>query len=68
MAISKRGIIRAFWFGDYNEHCVAINTDRYVQVILKFSITLGLQKEVVRVHQWFQYDDSDGHTSKESLE
>ena len=41
VAISKHGIIGAFWFKDDNEHFVTINMDRYVQVIHKFWISLG---------------------------
>ena len=67
VAISKHGIIGAFWFEDDNEHCVIINTDRYVQVILKFWIALSRLKNIIRVRQWFQQDDCIPHTSKESL-
>ena len=67
IAMSKHGIIGLFLFEDDNEHCVTINTDQYVQVFLKFWTALGWQKEIFRVRQWFQQDDTTPNTSKESL-
>ena len=34
VAISKHGIIKSFWFENDNAHCVTINTDQYVQVLV----------------------------------
>ena len=65
--ISKHGIIGPFWFEDNNEHCVTINTDRYVQVLRKFWTALGRWKEVVRVRQWFKHDGATPHSWKESV-
>ena len=68
VAIWKHGIIRPFWFEDDNEHCVTINTDRYVQVLRKFWTSFGRPKEVIRVRNWFQQEGATPHTSKQSLE
>ena len=67
VAISKYGIVGPFWFEDDNEHCVTINTNRYVKVIHKMWTALVRWKEVVRVRQWFQQDGATPQTSKESL-
>ena len=40
VAVSKHGIIVPFWFEDDNEHCVTINTLRYVQMLHKCWTTL----------------------------
>ena len=66
-AISKNGIIGPFWFEDDNERSLTINTERYVQVLVKFWTALGRRREVVRVLQWFQQDGATSHTSNESL-
>ena len=67
VAISKHGIIGPLWFEDDDEKSVTINTERYVQVLLKFWTTLGRQRGVVRALQWFQQDGATPHTSNESL-
>ena len=67
VAISKHFITGPFWFEDDNEHCVTTNRDLYVLVLRKFQTSLGQQKEVVRVRQWFQKYGATPKTSKESL-
>jgi len=67
VAISKHGIIGPFWLEDNNEHCVTINTDRYVQILRKYWTALGRWKEVVRVRQWFKHDSATPHSWKESV-
>ena len=67
VAIWKHKIIRPLWFEDDNEHCVTINTDRYVQVLRKFLTSFGRPKYVIRVRNWFQQYGATPPTSKESL-
>jgi len=67
VAISKHGIIGPFWFQDDNEWSVAINTERYVQVLGKFWTALGRRRGIVRVFQWFQQDGATPHSLHESL-
>jgi len=65
VAISKHGFIGPFWFEDDNERSVIINTERYVQVLVKFWTALGRRIGVVRILQWFQQDGATHHTSNE---
>ena len=52
---------------DDNERSVAINTERYVQMLGKFWTALGRRRGVVRVLQWFQQDGASPRSSNESL-
>lgn len=67
VALSKHGIIGPYWFEDGNEHAVTVNTERYLQVLRKFSAALGRRRGVVREAQWFQQDGATPHTSNASL-
>ena len=65
LLLSETLLSTARWFEDDNERSVAINTERYVQVLRKFWTALGRRRGVVRVLQWFQQDGATPHTSNE---
>ena len=67
VAFFKHGIIGPYWFEHDDEHAMAVNTERYLQILRKFWASLGQQRRTVRAKQLFQQDGATPHTSNHSL-
>ena len=53
VAISKHGIIGPFWFENDVGETMAVNKERYIVVLNKFSRTLCARRGMHREEQWF---------------
>ena len=56
-----------YWFEDENERPQAVNTERYVAVLMKFWASLERHRRIDGDKQWFQQDGATLHTSNDSL-
>ena len=74
VAISKHGIIGPFWFANANQEPVTVRKERYIEVLNKLWVALGLlsrgrgRNRVQRDIQWFQQDGTPPHTANITLD
>ena len=68
VSISKHGTIEPHWFQDESEMSLMVNSQRYTEVLQRFSTTLGRRRGFEREGQWFQQNGGTPHTSNETLQ
>ena len=61
IAISKNDIVGPYCFEHDRERPKTANTERYVQVLTKFGVSLQQYEGINQEEQWFQQDGSSTH-------